>query len=69
VLKWGEQPSKPSLPSGQWIVQNIFTQSVVPADRFAREILAILTLSAVRSRQLNAKPFGGAHQGSSHLHT
>ena len=27
VLKWGEQPSKPSAGAGQWIAQNIFTQS------------------------------------------
>jgi len=29
VLKWGEQPSKPSAGAGQWIAQNIFTQSGV----------------------------------------
>ena len=36
------------------------TEPGIAADRFAREILRILTLSVVRSRQLNAKPFGGA---------
>jgi len=30
------------------------------ADRFAREIIAILTVSAARSRRLMGKPFGGS---------
>jgi len=39
----------------------LFTQSGIAVDRFAREIGAILISSrAARSRQLNAKTFGGA---------
>jgi len=34
-------------------------QPAVAADRFAREIVRILTDFAVRSRQLNGNPFGG----------
>ena len=30
------------------------------ADRFAREIIRFLTLSAARSRQLNGSPLGGS---------
>jgi hypothetical protein len=37
------------------------------ADRFAREILAILTVSAARSRRLMGKPLGGSHHCQSHL--
>jgi len=37
-------------------------QPAVAADRFAREILAILTAFAVRSRQLNGIPLDGTHQ-------
>ena len=31
------------------------------ADRFAREIVRILTVSLARSRRLIGKPFGGSH--------
>jgi len=34
-------------------------QPGIAADRFAREIVRFLTLLPARSRQLNAKPFGG----------
>jgi hypothetical protein len=40
-----------------------FPYAGVAADRFAREIMAFLTLSsAARSRRLIAKPLGGSHQ-------
>jgi hypothetical protein len=37
-------------------------QPAVAADRFAREIVGILAVLVVRSRQLNGIPFGGAHR-------
>jgi hypothetical protein len=33
-------------------------QPAVPADRFAREIIGILAVCAVRLRRLNGNPFG-----------
>jgi hypothetical protein len=36
-------------------------QPAVAADRFAREIVRILTASVVRSRRLMGRPLGGCH--------
>jgi len=38
----------------------VAVQQAHAADRCAREILAILTVSAARSRRLMGKPFGGS---------
>jgi len=41
-------------------LSNPSAQHGIAADRFAREIVGILTLRPARSRQLNANPFGGS---------
>jgi hypothetical protein len=55
---WGQQPKNNPKPRRKWITQIIFTQSGAVADRFAREILAILDWVPMRSWRLSANPLG-----------
>ena len=48
--------------------EQVCAQHGIAADRFAREIVRILTLFAARSRQLNANPLGGSHHTLSMYH-
>ncbi len=50
----------PMIPSSH-VDERHAAEPAVPADRFAREILAILAVCVMRSRQLNGKPFGSCH--------